>query len=64
MHRNQFYCLVLGIYIQSRKVKLSLSIINEAPSHGDVLWSGDIAAPFLNLTLVGGELSASWGIEP
>jgi hypothetical protein len=48
-----------SLYLQSRKVKLSLGFINEAPHHGDVLWSGDIATPFLTLSIHGGELSAS-----
>jgi hypothetical protein len=51
--------LSCSLYLQSRKVKLSLGFINEAPHHEDVWGSGGTATPFLNFALYGGELSAS-----
>jgi hypothetical protein len=45
-----------SLYLQSRKVKLSLGFIYEAPCHEIVLWSGDIGTPFSTLALDGGAL--------
>jgi hypothetical protein len=45
-----------SLYLQSRKVKLSLGFINEAPCHEDVLWSGDRGTSLLILALHGGDL--------
>jgi hypothetical protein len=54
LNAQETVLLSWSLYLQSRKVKLSLGFINEAPRREDVLWSGDIATPYLTLAVNGG----------
>jgi hypothetical protein len=48
-----------SVTVDSRRIKLSLCLINYAPCHEYVLRSGGIAPSFLTSTLDGNEQSAS-----